>query len=95
MGKNQNSYTEEFRKKIVQLLESGKSIGELSREYGLSKSTIHTWQSRYQKTGSFKMSGNESEVEKQLKIALKENKQLRMENDILKQAALIFAQREK
>ena len=44
------------------------------------------WIQKYNKTGSFKESDNISEEEKELK---KEVQQLRIENDILKQTALI------
>lgn len=40
MGRGQQKYTEDFKKTIVELYNSGKSLGELNREYGISKSTI-------------------------------------------------------
>ncbi len=43
MAKGQKYYTEEFRKTIVELYNSGKSLAELSSEYGISKSTINGW----------------------------------------------------
>ena len=48
------------------------------------------WIQKYNKTGSFKESDNISEEEKELK---KEVQQLRMENDILKQAELIMGRK--
>ena len=42
---------------------------------------------------SFKAKDNRSEEENRLKELEKENKQLRMENDILKQAALIMGRK--
>ena len=48
------------------------------------------WIQKYNKTGSFKESDNISEEEKELK---KEVQQLKMENDILKQAALIMGRK--
>ena len=40
-----NSYTsdEEFKKTVVNLYENGKGISDLSREYGIAKSTIDSW----------------------------------------------------
>lgn len=40
MARGQKQYTEEFKKTIVELYNSGKSLAELSSEYGISKSTI-------------------------------------------------------
>jgi transposase len=38
------SYTEEFKRQIAQLRESGRPISSIVREYGLPKSSISTWQ---------------------------------------------------
>jgi len=51
------------------------------------------WIQKYNKTGSFKESDNISEEEKELKKLKKEVQQLKMENDILKQAALIMGRK--
>jgi transposase len=83
-------YTDDFKRKIAELHESGKSTTELQREYGMAKTTIRQWHSHYMTSGSFKASDNVTPEEKELKQLRKENKQLRMENDILKQAALIL-----
>ena len=91
-GKTKN-YTDDFKKQIVALKQSGKSASELSTEYGLSKSTITKWVSDYSKTGSFKAKDNRTEEENELLRLRKENKQLLMENDILKQAALIMGRK--
>ena len=90
MTKKQPTYTEDFKRKIAELRESGKSINEIQREYGMAKATICNWQAQYKNSGSFKAADNLSENEKELRKLRKENKQLRMENDILKQAALIL-----
>ena len=47
----------------------------------------------YESTGSFKAVDNRSEIENELLILRKENKQLKMENDILKQAAVIIGKK--
>ena len=85
--KTKNNYTDEFRENIVKLALNGKPVSEIVNEYGMVKSTVSTWINKYNATGSFRDSDNKSDNEKEL-IALKKNKQLRMENDILKQAAL-------
>jgi transposase len=85
-------YTEEFKRQIVELKLSGRSAGELEREYKVTKTSIKAWVSQYANSGQFGTAANESE--KELKSLRKENKQLRMENDILKQAALILGRKE-
>ncbi len=86
-------YTEEFKLQIVKLYENGKGSGEIIKEYGMSSSTLHSWVNRYKKSGSFKKEDNITDIEKELLALRKQNKQLLMENDILKQAALIMARK--
>ena len=86
--KTKNDYTDEFRENIVKLALNGKPVSEIVNEYGMVKSTVSTWINKYNATGSFRDSDNKSDNEKELIALKKENKQLRMENDILKQAAL-------
>ena len=88
-GKAKN-YTEDFKKQIVALRQSGKPAAEISREYGIAKSTVCKWVSDYSNTGSFKAKDNRTDAENELILLRKENKQLAMENDILKQAAHKF-----
>jgi len=90
MKKKQPTYTDDFKRKIAELRESGKSIGEIQREYGMSKATISTWHAQFRTSGSFRAADNLSEEEKELRRLRKENKRLMMEVDILKQAALIL-----
>jgi len=93
MGTTQN-YTEEFKKQIVELLGAGKSVSEIAREYRVTKPTIRGWAKRYANSGEFGAEANRSEGERELRTLQKENRQLRMENDILKQAALILGRKD-
>jgi transposase len=86
-------YTDEFKKQIVSLYNNGKAKAELVREYDLTASALDKWIADYNKTGSFKAKDNRSEEENRLIQLEKENKQLKMENDILKQAALIMGRK--
>ena len=90
---NQPTYTDEFKRKICELKASGRSTSDLVREYGITKTSINVWYRQQNTSGSFKASDNMSEGEKELLKLRKENKQLRMENDILKQAALILGRK--
>jgi len=60
---------------------------ELIREYDLTPSALHKWIKNFDQSGSFKQKDNLTLEEKRLIELEKENKQLKMENDILKQAA--------
>ena len=86
-------FTEEFKLQMVKLYNNGKPIVEIVKEYDLTRSAFMNWIQKYNKTGSFKACDNRTEEEKELIRLKKENQQLRMENDILKQAALIIGRK--
>lgn len=93
MARERRNYTDEFKQRIVELYNSGKPRAELVREYELTPSALSSWINKYNSTGSFNIDDNRSDEEKELIQLRKENQRLRMENDILKQAALIMGRK--
>ena len=86
-------FTEEFKQQMVQLYNSGKSKADINREYDLTPFALNHWIQRINTSGSTKEADNRSPEENELLKHRKENQQLKMENDILKQAALIFGRK--
>ena len=84
------TYTDEFKTQIVQLYKNGKRKCDIIREYDMTPSLLDKWIKQSDETGSFKEKDNRSTLEQELIELRKRNKQLEMENDILKQAALIL-----
>lgn len=78
---------------MVKLYENGKPRKDIIREYDLTPSALDKWIKQSQTSGSFKEKDNRSPEENELIQLRKENKRLLMENDILKQAALILGQK--
>ena len=93
MARERRTYSDEFKQKMVELYNSGKPRAELIREYELTPSALSSWINKYNSTGSFNIDDNRSEEEKELIKLRKENQRLKMENDILKQAALIMGRK--
>ena len=93
MSRERRSFSPEFKLQMVKLYENGKPRNEIVREYDLTPSALGKWIKQHQSTGSFQHNDNLSDEEKELKKLRKENQQLKMENDILKQAALIMGRR--
>ena len=87
------TYTEEFKEQLVQLHLNGKRKCDIIREYDIASSLLDKWIKQSQTTGSFKEKDNRSDFENELIELRKRNKQLEMENDILKQAALILGRK--
>ena len=48
-------YNEEFKKQIVKLINSGKNINEVVKEYNIARPTVNKWVKDYSSFGSFKL----------------------------------------
>lgn len=78
---------------MVELYENGKSRTAIVEEYDLTDSALDRWIKQAQTTGSFKEKDNRSPEDNELIALRKENQRLKMEVDILKQAALIMGRK--
>ncbi|GFN34208.1 transposase [Paenibacillus curdlanolyticus] len=78
---------------MVKLYENGKTRAAIVEEYDLTASALDRWIKQAQATGSFKEKDNRSSEEEELIALRKENQRLKMEVDILKQAALIMGRK--
>lgn len=93
MPRERRTFTEEFKKQMVQLYENGKSRADIVREYKLTASALDRWIKQANNTGSFTEKANRTPEENELLALRKENERLKMEVDILKQAALIMGRK--
>lgn len=93
LPRKRRGFTDEFKNQMVQLYLNGKPPSEIVREYDLTKSAFERWVKQSQTSGSFHEKDNRSDEENELIKLRKEVQQLRMENDILKQAALILGRK--
>lgn len=80
---NMKRYDEEFKGQVIRRYLAGESIAALSRETGVNKQTLHKWKSEIVRT-------EEGEVDKEKLQMRKKIRELEMEVEILKKAALIF-----
>ncbi|EOL05652.1 transposase [Enterococcus faecium EnGen0159] len=93
--RTRRTFSQEFKQQIVNLYLGGKPRVEIIREYELTASAFDKWVKQFKMSGSFKEKDNLTPEQKELLELRKRNQQLEMENDILKQAALIFGRRDK
>ena len=91
--RERRNYAENFKQQIVQLHNNGKSRAEIVREYDLTASAFDLWVKRINANGSSREKDNRTPEQTELIRLRKENQQLKMENDILKQAALILGKK--
>lgn len=93
LRREKREFTDEFKEQMVKLFNSGKLRSEIAREYDLTPSALNNWIRRMNATGSAKERDNRTPEATELLRLRKENQKLKMENDILKQASLILAQK--
>ncbi len=83
------SYTEEFRREAVKLYRTGdKGVDRTAKGLGIATETLRKWIRREKEADQ----GLELTERERLRLAEKELKRLREENEILIKAAAFFAQ---
>lgn len=82
-----NKYSEEFKKTIVTLYQSGKTYSEIQKEYGISSSALSNWVKKYSQV---QIDDNTVLSAQQIKELQRRNAELEEENLILKKAIAIF-----
>lgn len=91
--RKRRTYSKEFKEQIVKLHTSGKPRSEIIKEYELTPSAFDKWVRQHRESGSFEEKDNRTPEQEELIKLRKENQKLAMENDILKQAALIMGRK--
>jgi transposase len=91
-SKTSKRYTREFRQELVALHRAGRSIPELSREFGPTPWTIALWVKQADRDAGRGDGGLTTNEREELARLRRENKRLKMEREILAKAAAWFAQ---
>ena len=91
MPRTRAPYPPEFRQQMVELVRAGRSPEELSREFEPTAQTIHNWVKQTELDTGLRSDGLTTEERAELRQLRRENKRLRMEQEILKKAAAWFA----
>ena len=87
------SFTDEFKANAVRLvLDQGKSVSAAARDLDLTASALQSWVTQARADRSKGKTGLTTAEREELAKLRKEVRELRMERDILKQAAVLFAQ---
>jgi transposase len=91
--RTRRKFSEEFRAGAVRLvLDEGRTAGAVARELDLTESALRAWVARAEADRTKGKSGGLTTAERdELARLRKENRQLRLERDILKKAAAFFA----
>ena len=91
--KHPRHFTDEFKRQIVEPINAGKPKSDVMREHDPCKSTVDRRVKARNASVSPRAADNRTPEQNRTIELERENKRLRMEVDVLKQAAPIFARK--
>jgi transposase len=94
MMQQRNRYSPAFKKQAVELVHTGKPVSEVAEELAIGSGLLYRWvgqQSKKSEAEQHSADGNNKQFESnELRKMQKEITRLKLENDILKKAAVIL-----
>jgi transposase len=91
MTRKQAPYTPEFRRQMIELVRSGRSPESLAKEFEPTAQTIRNWVAQAARDEGRRDDGPTSAEREEINRLRRENRQLKLERDILSKAAAWFA----
>ncbi len=97
MNQRRGAYAPEFRQQLVELVQSGRRVSELAKEFGCHETSIATWVRQAKADGlggGFADAPLTTAEREELKRLRRENAKLKLERDILSKATAWFANKD-
>ena len=93
MKRKRRTFSRDYKLAAVKkVVEQGLSCSEVARDLGISDTLLRKWRQVFEADGTLVAEVDDSpSVEAELKRLREENRQLKMERDILKNATAFFA----
>jgi len=91
MPRTRRRYPPEFRQQLIELVRSGRSPEQLAKEFEPRAQTIRNWATQAARATGERKDGLTTEELTELRQLRRENKQLKIEREILSKAAAWFA----
>lgn len=95
MAKKRSPYPPEFRQQLIELVRAGRNAEDLAREFGPSGQAIRNWVAQADQDEGRQSDGLTTVERQELSRLRRENKQLKLEREILSKAAAWFAREAK
>ena len=89
--KRRKPYPPEFRRQKVELVRAGRTAEELAREFEPTAQTIRNWVAQADRDEGRRADGLTTAEREELRRLRRENRQLKLEREILAKAAAWFA----
>ena len=95
--RERRSFTKEYKAEVVDLVRhSGKSVGAICRDLDLTETAVRRWVKQAEVDDGQGPAGSLTTAEREeLRQLRRENRELRMEREILKKATAFFAKESK
>jgi len=90
---SRRSYTEEFKREAVALLERSNNKAQVARDLGIHPNLLDKWRSKIRSNPDRPFPGKGNPQEEELALLKRENARLKEEVEILKKAVGIFSKR--
>jgi transposase len=90
MAKSRPPYTPEFRRQMVELVRTGRSPDGLAREFEPTAQSIRNWVAQAERDAGRRGDGLTTAEREELNRLRRENRQLRLEREILSKAAALI-----
>ena len=91
MSRPRRGYPPEYRAQLVELVRAGRSLAELAREFEPTAQAIRNWVAQSERDARRGDGGVTTPEREELTRLRRENRQLRLEREILSKAAAWFA----
>ena len=91
MRKKRPHYAPEFRRQMVELVRAGRSPAALANEFEPTAQSIHKWVAQADRDDGRRGDGLTTPEREELNRLRRENRQLKVEREILSKAAAWFA----
>ena len=91
MAQGKKKYPAEFKRRMVELVRAGRSPEDLAKEFEPSPNTIRKWAIQADIDEGLRADGMTTAERNELRGLRRENKQLKLEREILGKAAAWFA----
>ena len=88
---SRRKYDAEFKKEVIKMIESGRSVPEVAQSLGIGNNLIYYWVKRSKKKSILPQTQPDDVFDEDKAALQKRIKELEMERDILKKALGIFS----
>ena len=88
---HRRKYDTEFKKEVIKMIESGRSVPDVAQSLGIGNNVIYHWIKRAKKNGVIRDVTPDLAFDDEKAAMQKRIKELEMERDILKKALGIFS----